>query len=170
MFSVISNVSRFLCWFCLFVRQVSTSLLSERFVGTKTASRWTVGSYFQTGQRIRAVYIIFLICFVELAPTFTATPPDPWQYNLSAAFHSVSFRFSSSSPSRTILFKPGLNLDPTIPKSFYKGRVEENIDVTRAEITVFALQRSESGGYQIEVIDKTFVPATARMTVQVQCK
>ena len=148
----------------------------------KTASRWTVGSYFQTGQRICAVYIIFWICFVELAPTFTATLPDPfyllegnnitfvWQYNLSAAFHSVSFRFSSSTPTRTILFKPGLNLDPTIPNSFYKGRVQENIDVTRAEITVFALQRSESGGYEIEVIDKTFVPASTRTTVQVQCK
>ena len=148
----------------------------------KTASRWTVGLYFQTGWRICAVYIIFLICFVELAPTFTATPPDPfyvlegnnitfvWQYNLSAAFHSVSFRFISSTPSLTILFKPGLNLDPAIPNSFYKGRVQENINVTRAEITVFALQRSESGGYQIEVIDRTFVPATAGMTVQVQCK
>ena len=123
-----------------------------------------------------------MICFVELAPTFTATPPDPfyvlegnsitfvWQYNLSAAFHSVSFRFLSSTPSRTILFKPGLILDPTIPNSFYKGRVQENIDVTRAEITVFALQRSESGEYEIEVIDKTFVPATTTTTVQVPCK
>ena len=147
----------------------------------KTASRWTVGLYFQTGWRICAVYITFLICFVELVPTFTATPPDPfyilegnnitfvWQYNLSAAFHSVSFRFSSST-SRTILFKPGLNLDPTIPSGIYKGRVQENINATRAEITIFALQRSEGGGYEIEVIDKTFVPAFSEMTVQVQCK
>ena len=123
-----------------------------------------------------------MFSFVELAPTFTATPPDPfyvlegnnitfvWQYNLSAAFHSVSFRFISSTPTRTILFKPGLNLDPTIPSDIYKGRVQENINATRAEITIFALQRSEGGGYEIEVIDKTFVPAGSGMNVQVQCK
>ena len=121
-------------------------------------------------------------CFVELAPNFTATPPNPfyvlegnnitfvWQYNLSGTFHSVSFQFVSSSPSRTIVFKHDINLEASVPKSFYKDRIQENINATRAEITIFALQRSESGEYEIKVIDSTFDPASDRMTVQVQCK
>ena len=61
-------------------------------------------------------------------------------------------------------------VDATIPKSFYKGRVQENINATRAEITIFELQRSESGEYEIEVMDSNLDPASDRMTVQVQCK
>ena len=120
--------------------------------------------------------------FVELRPSFTANPPDPfyvlegnnitfvWQCNLDGTFHSVVLRFISSSSSRTIVYKFDINLDAAVPKSFYQGRIQENINTTRAEITVFALQRSESGEYEIEVMDDTFNPAVDRMTVQVQCK
>ena len=120
--------------------------------------------------------------FVELRPSFTANPPDPfyvlegnnitfvWQYNLDGTFRSVVLRFISSSSSRTIVYKFDINLDAVVPKSFYQGRTQENINTTREEITVFALQRSESGEYEIEVIDDTFKLAVDRMTVQVQCK
>ena len=93
-----------------------------------------------------------------------------WQYNLDGTFHSVVLRFIGSSPSRTIVYKFDINLDAVIPKSFYQGRIQENINATRSEITIFALQRSESGEYEIEVIDKTFDPARDKMTVQVQCE
>ena len=123
----------------------------------------------------------FLVCFVELLPRFTAAPPDPfyvlegnnitfvWQYNLSGAFDRVIFKFVSSSPSRTILFKRNLNIDAAIPDSDFQGRIQENINATRAEITIFESQRSESGQYEIEVTDSN-LPASDRVTVQVQCK
>ena len=90
-----------------------------------------------------------------------------WQYNFSGTFDTVVFRFVSGSSSRTIVFN---RVVAPIPKSFYQGRVQENINATRAEITIFELQRSESGEYEIEVIDSNLDPATDRVTVQVQCK
>ena len=123
----------------------------------------------------------FLFRFVELRPSFTATPPDPfyvlegnnitfvWQYNLSGTFDRVLFRFGSS-PSRTIVFKNDINLDAKVPESVYQGRIQEKINTTRAEITIFALQRSESGEYEIQVTDSSFNPASDKVTVQVQCK
>ena len=54
--------------------------------------------------------------------------------------------------------------------SFYKGRIQENINATRAEITIFALQRSESGEYEFHVSDSTLDSAINKVTVQVQCK
>ena len=122
----------------------------------------------------------FSVYFVELSPTFTETPPNPfyvlegnnitfvWQYNLDGVFDRVLFRFSSS-PSRSIVFKRDINLDARVTESFYQGRIQENINATRAEITIFALNRSESGDYEIQVTGST-VPASDEVTVQVQCK
>ena len=93
-----------------------------------------------------------------------------WQYNLDGTFDRVFFRFINGSSSSVIVIKPGINLDVTVPKSFYKGRIQENINLTRAEITIFALQRSESGEYEIQVTDSTFNPASDIVTVQAQCK
>ena len=124
----------------------------------------------------------FLFCFVELLPRFTATPPNPfsvlegnnitfvWQYNFSGKFDRVIFRFISSSPSRTIVIKRDIDLDVTIPNSFYQGRIQGNINATGAKITIFALQRSENGEYEVQVTDSYFDPASDRVTVQVQCK
>ena len=92
-----------------------------------------------------------------------------WQYNLSGAFDRVIFKFVSSSPSRTILFKRNLNIDAAIPDSDFQGRIQENINATRAEITIFAFNRSESGDYEIQVTGST-LPASDEVTVQVQCK
>ena len=119
--------------------------------------------------------------FVELRPSFTANPPDPfyvlegnnitfvWQYNLDGTFRSVVFR-SIGSSTLVILNKHDINLDAAVPKSFYKGRIQENINATQADITIFALNRSESGEYDIELTDINFDTASDRVTVQVQCK
>ena len=93
-----------------------------------------------------------------------------WQYNLSGAFDRVVFRFVSSSSSRIIVFKRDINIVTAVPDNFYQGRIQENINATRSEITIFALQRSESGEYEIHVTDSNFDPAIDKMTVQVQCK
>ena len=123
-----------------------------------------------------------MFCFVELAPTFTATPPNPfyvlednnitfvWRYNFDGTFRSVILRFFDSSTNLVILNKHDINLDAAVPSSVYQGRIQENINATRAEITIFALQRSESGQYEIELTDSNFLPANDRVTVQVQCK
>ena len=123
-----------------------------------------------------------MFLFVESKPSYTATPPDPfyvldgnnitfvWQYNLGGTFDRLVFKFYSSSSSTTILVKHDLNLDAVVPESVYQGRIQENINSTRAEITIFALQRSESGEYEIVVTDSNFDPVIDKTTVQVQCK
>ena len=123
----------------------------------------------------------FLFCFVELVPRFTATPPDPfyvlegnnitfvWKYNVSGTFDRVIFRFISSSPARTIVTKPDLDRDAVV-SSDYRGRIQENINATRAEITIFALLRSESGEYEIILTNSNFDTTSDSVTVQVQCK
>ena len=93
-----------------------------------------------------------------------------WQYNFDGTFRSVAFRFSGSSATLTILYKHDINLDAAVPETVYQGRIQENINATRAEITIFALQRSESANYEIELINSNFQSAMARVTVQVQCK
>ena len=92
-----------------------------------------------------------------------------WQYNFGATFRSVVFR-SIGSSTLVILNKHDVNLDAAVPKSFYKGRIQENINATQADITIFALNRSESGEYDIELTDINFDTANDRVAVQVQCK
>ena len=93
-----------------------------------------------------------------------------WQYNLTGSFGDVLLQFLDSSPSRTIVDKYDINVDAAIPESVYQGRIQENINATRAEITIFALQRSESGGYEIDVVNSKRQRIKNQMTVQVQCK
>ena len=123
-----------------------------------------------------------MFCIVELLPTFTATPENPsnvlegnnitlvWQYNLTGSFGDVLLQFLDSSPSLTIVDKYDINVDAAIPESVYQGRIQENINATRAEITIFALQRSESGEYEIDVVNSKRQRSKNQMIVQVQCK
>ena len=185
MFTVISNVSIFLC-LVLFIRKTgrysSSSLLSERFCWREKQLRAGLSGHISKLVKGSVLFTWFFCLFVELAPTFTDTPPSPfyvlegnnitfvWQYNLDGTFDRLVFRFVSSSPSRIIVFKHDINLDALVPNSFYMGRIQKNINATRAEITIFALQRSESGGYSVDLTDSTFDLASDRVTVQVQCK
>ena len=172
-------------WFCLFVKQVGTR--THRYwanvsVGAKNSFAMDCQVIFSNWSKDLCCWHNFLFCFVELLPRFTATPLDPfyvlegnnatfvWQYNLSGTFDRVVFQFSSSTPSRAIVIKPALNTEARVSNTFYQGRIQENINATRAEITIFALQRSESGQYEIQVTDSTFSLANYKMTVQVQCK
>ena len=123
-----------------------------------------------------------MLCIVELSPKFTATPKNlsnvlegnnitlVWQYNLTGSFGDVLLQFLGSSPSRTIVDKYDINVDAAIPESVYQGRIQENINATRAEVTIFALQRSESGEYEIDVVNSKRQRIKNQMIVQVQCK
>ena len=150
----------------------------------RTTSCWPCGRvYYLTGSKICAVYIIFILLrSVELKPSFTASPPDPfdvleddnitfvWQYNLNGTLRDVILRFVGSTDTLTIVHKHDLNLDALVLESDYQGRIQENITATRAEITIFKLPRSESGEYEIELVNKKLQRANDRVTVQVQCK
>ena len=68
------------------------------------------------------------------------------------------------------MIKSNINLDAAVPNGFYKGRIQENITTTRSEITIFALQRSESGEYEIDLTNSNLEPASDKMVVQVQCE
>ena len=93
-----------------------------------------------------------------------------WQYNLDGSFDDVVLRFINSFTILTIVDKYDINRDAEVPGNVYQGRIQENINATRAEITIFALQRSESGEYEIELINGNRDRATNRVTVRVQCK
>ena len=120
--------------------------------------------------------------FVELAPTFTENPPDPfnvlegnnitlvWQYNLDGLFDDVTLELIGTTATLTIVDKHDINLNATVPESVFQGRIQENINATRAEITILALNRSESGEYEITLINSRRQRARNRVTVQVQCK
>ena len=79
-------------------------------------------------------------------------------------------QFINSSTTLTIVDKHDISRDAAVPESVYLGRIQENINATRAEITIFTLQRSESAEYEIELINSKRKRATNRVTVQVQCK
>ena len=93
-----------------------------------------------------------------------------WQYNLSGSFDDVLLQFIGDPTILTIVDKFEIDRDAAVPESIYKGRIEENINATRAEITIFALKRSESGGYEIELLNSNRQRTRNRVTVQVQCK
>ena len=93
-----------------------------------------------------------------------------WQHDLDGSFDSVILQFIKSSTTLTIVDKHDINRDAAVPESVYLGRIYENINATQTEITIFALQRSESGQYEIEVINSNRQRARNRVTVQVQCK
>ncbi|XP_022777667.1 hemicentin-2-like, partial [Stylophora pistillata] len=115
-----------------------------------------------------------------LAPTFTAHPPDPfyvlegsnitsvWQYNLDGSLDDVVLQFIGSSTTLTVVDKYDINRDAAVPETVYQGRVQEHINATHAEITIFDFQRSESGEYQIELFNSNRQRASDRVTVQVQ--
>ena len=93
-----------------------------------------------------------------------------WQYNLDESFDDVVLQFINSFTILTIVDKYDINRDAAVPGSVYQGRIQENINATRAEITIFELQRSESGEYEIELINSNRQRTSDRATVQVQRK
>ena len=93
-----------------------------------------------------------------------------WEYNLDGSFDDVVIQFIGSTTTLTIVDKHDVNLDAWVLRSVYQGRIKENINATRAEITIFVLQRSESGEYEIELINSVRQRASNRLTVQVRCK
>ena len=93
-----------------------------------------------------------------------------WEYNLDGSFDDVAIQFIGSTTTLTIVDKHDVNLDAWVLRSVYQGRIKENINATRAEITIFVLQRSESGEYEIELINSVRQRASNRLTVQVRCK
>lgn len=93
-----------------------------------------------------------------------------WQYNLDGSFDCVFVHFLGSSATLTIVDKYDINVDAAVPESVYKGRIQEYINATQAEITIFELQRSESGEYEIQAVNSKRQRASNRVIVQVQCK
>ena len=93
-----------------------------------------------------------------------------WQYNLDGLLDEVTLEFIGTTAILTIVDKHDINLNAAVPESVFQGRIQENINATRAEITILALNRSESGGYEITLINSRRQRARNRVTVQVQCK
>ena len=90
-----------------------------------------------------------------------------WQYNLDGTFEDVVLEFINSFTILTIVDKYDINRDAVVSESVYRGRIRENINATQAGVTIFALQRSESGEYEIEVRNSNRQGVRNRVTVQV---
>jgi len=130
-------------------------------------------------------YLMFhfvLFCFVELQPTFTAEPPQPftvlegnnitleWSYDLGGgSFRRIELREITSSP--TILI---LEVDAKGQIAFldndYTGRLQVNVTATQSSIKILGAKRTDSKDYTFDIFQLGSPTTTSRVTILVQCK
>ena len=123
-----------------------------------------------------------MFCFVELQPTFTAEPPDPftvlegnnitleWSYDLGGgSFRRIELREITSSP--TVLV---LEVDATgqlvLLGNDYTGRLQVNVTATQTTITILGANRTDSKDYVFDIFQLGSPTTTSLVTILVQCK
>ena len=91
-----------------------------------------------------------------------------WQYDLSGSLSDIILLFSSS-PVVTIteLFDPN---QPVFKHPNYVDRLHVNITATQASITMLTANRTDSGEYQLEIINNLRQRAQSVVKIEVQCK
>jgi len=125
-----------------------------------------------------------LFCFVELQPTFTAEPPDPftvlegnnitleWSYDFGGgSLTRTEFSEITSSGTNMILELSGTGQTPDILVDEYTGRLHINVKATHTLINILGANRTvDSKNYQFEIVQSGFqkVPSTVRISVE--CK
>ena len=92
-----------------------------------------------------------------------------WEYDLSGSLSDVILSLISASPTVTIteLFDPN---QPVFKHPNYKDRLQVNITATQTNITMFTANRTDSGDYQLEVINSLRQRGQSAVTIKVQCK
>lgn len=116
-----------------------------------------------------------------MLPVFTKEPLNPtvvvegnnisleWQYDLSGSLSDVVFVLLSSSPSVTVteLFDPKqpVYIDPN-----YEDRLQVNMTATQTNITMLTVNRTDSGDYQLEIVNNNRERTQSGVKITVQCK
>ena len=113
------------------------------------------------------------------APTFTATPPDPflavegsnitlqWRYNFGGgSFRQLLF---GNIDTTDIVDKLYSDEVPYIAPA-YKGRLEANATDAYTSITFFGLNRTDSTTYTVSIKSWTREKASSKVEISVQCK
>ena len=130
------------------------------------------------------VFFMFLLFLVELQPTFTAQPSDPftilegaditleWSYDLGGGtFRRVEFRDVTSSPTVLIVEVDTFGETPAVLHNDYIGRLQVNVTTTRTSITILGANRTvDSKVYEFDVYITSSFLAPSAVTISVQCK
>ena len=128
------------------------------------------------------VCITFIFSFVELQPTFTAEPSDPftvlegdnitleWNYDLGGRpFRRIDFLEVTSSPLVVILEMDTVGQTPALLDNDYIGRLQVNVTTTQTSITILGANRTvDSKDYQLNInqLGSSIVASTVRISVQ----
>ena len=126
--------------------------------------------------------LFFVFFFVELQPTLTAEPSDPftvlegdnitleWSYDLRGdSFRRIEFSEITSSPRILILEMDKVGQTPAWLEDDYNGRLQVNVTTTQTSITILGANRTvDSKDYQFAIVQLNMV--TSRVRISVQCK
>ena len=125
------------------------------------------------------VCITFFFCLVELQPTFTAEPPDPftvlegnnitleWSYDLGGgSFRRIELRVIAP-PVLVAEVGSGGELVPL--DNDYTERLQVNATANQTSITILEANRTDSKDYVFE-IHQLGITARSEVTILVQCK
>ena len=124
--------------------------------------------------------IAFCFAVVELQPTFTAEPPDPfavlegnnitleWSYDLGGgSLRRIELREISPPVLVAEVDKDG-KLVPL--GNDYTGRLQVNATATQTSITILEANRTDSKDYVFEIHQTGSPTARSEVTILVQCK
>ena len=125
------------------------------------------------------VCITFIFCLLELQPTFTAEPPDPftvlegnnitleWSYDLGGgSFRRIELRVINPPDLVAEVDTGGL-----VPlDNDYTGRLQVNVTATQASITILEANRTDSKDYVLQIHQLGSPTAGSEVTILVQCK
>ena len=126
--------------------------------------------------------IVFCFAVVELQPTFTGEPPDPfavlegnnitleWSYDLGGgSFRRIELHEITSSP--PILVAEVDSDGKLVPLgNDYTGRLQVNATATQTSITILEANRTDSKDYAFEIFQLGSPTTTSLVTILVQCK
>ena len=124
-----------------------------------------------------------MFCFVELQPTFTAKPSDPfivlegnnitleWTYDLGGgSFRRIEFSDITSSPTVLILEVDTVGQTPVHLESAYTGRVQVDVTATQTWINITGANRIDSKDYEFKIVQLNSPIAISTVAISVQCK
>ena len=124
------------------------------------------------------------IFFVELQPTFTAVPSDPftvlegnnvsleWSYDLrGGSFRRFEFSEVTSAPPILILEMDKVGQTPVYVENDYIGRLQVNVTTTQTSITILGANRTvDSKDYQFDILQLGSPVVASAVRISVQCK
>ena len=140
--------------------------------------------YFPSFFSFTFFFFVLFFFFVELQPTFTAEPLDPftvlegsnitleWSYDLGGGpFRRIEFRITSASSSTLILEVDKVGQTPVWLEDDYDGRLQVNVTTTQTLITILGANITvDSKEYQFSIVQTNSPIVHSTVRISVQCK